>query len=163
MMNSGIVRRHRQGSYRQFFQRASALTPLMTHASDDSPPGILVFSYGLKLLHMSRRAMELTGHFDQTDIGPGTYIPLESIQDFLGMIQQTLDQRKEADMWGSFESNGTIFDVAHKLLISGFGIANQDPYDHSRIVIVLDEIGSHNKDRPRQTPASPAITRCFAL
>lgn len=161
-MNNGTVSRDRQVSYRQPFQRSSALTPLMAHVSEDSPPGILVFSYGRKLLHMSQRAKELTGHFDQTDIGPGTYIPLGSIQDFLVLIQQTLDQRKEAGTWGSFESNGTIFDVACKLLISGFGIANQDSYDHSRIVIVLDEIGHHKTYGSRHARTIHAVTLCSA-
>jgi hypothetical protein len=133
---------------------------LKENASERSQPGILIFSYGQKLLHMNRRAMELTGHLDPMETGPGTDIPLISIQEFRVMIQQTLDQRKEAGIWGSFESNGTVFDVARKLLMRGFGIANQDSYDHSRIVIVRDEIGHQSDNRSRQAPASYSNIIC---
>ena len=162
MMNSGTVSRDSGGSYRQLFQRSSSPTQLKKNASERSQPGILIFSCGKKLLYMNRRAMELAGHPDPTEIGPGTDIPLVSIQEFRLMIQQTLDQRKEAGNWEPFESEGTVFDVARKLLISGFGIANQESYDHSRIVIVLDEIGYQEKDRSRQAPASQANTLCAA-
>ena len=104
------------------------------------------------MLYINRRAMELAGHLDPTEIGPGTDIPLVSIQEFRLMIQQTLDQRKKAGIWEPFESEGTVFDVACKLLIRGFGIPNQDSYDHSRIVIVLDEVGSQRTDMSRQSP-----------
>lgn len=159
-MNSGTVSQDRQESYRQPFQRSSSLTQLKETASERSQPGILIFSYGQKLLHMNRRAMELTGHLDPMETGPGTDIPLVSIQEFQVMIQQTLDQRKEVGLGGSFESKGTVFDVARKLLIRGFGIANQDSYDHSRIVIVLDEIGGQREDRSRQAPDAYSSIRC---
>ena len=152
MMNSGTVSLDRRGSCQQPSQRSSSLSQVKKRPSERSRPGILIFSYVKQLLYMNRRAVELTGHLDQTEIGPGNDIPLVSIQEFRAMIQQTLDQRKKVGIWGSFESEGTVFDVARKLLIRGFGIANQDSYDHSRIVIVLDEVGSQRTDMSQQAP-----------
>ena len=152
MMNSGTVSWDRRGSYRQPSQRSSSLSQLKKRPSERSRPGILIFSYGQELLHMNRRAMELTGHLDPTKIGPGNDIPLVSIQEFRVIIQKSLDQRKEAGIWGSFESEGTVFDVARNLMIRGFGIADQDSYDQSRIVIVLDEVGSQRTDMSWQAP-----------
>ena len=152
MMNSGTVSLDRRGSCQQPSQRSSSLSQVKKRPSERSRPGILIFSYVKQLLYMNRRAVELMGHLDQTEIGPGNDIPLVSIQEFRVMIQQTLDQRKKVGIWGSFESKGTVFDVARKLLIRGFGIANQDSYDHSRVVIVLDEVGSQKTDMSQQTP-----------
>ncbi len=150
-MNSGTVSRDCRRSYQQPSQRLSSLSQ-MKRPSERSRPGILIFSYGQHLLYMNRRAIELTGHLDPTDIGPGHDIPLVSMQEFRVMIQQTLDQRKTAGIWESFESEGTVFDVAHKLLIRGFGVPNQDSFDLSRIVIVLDEVGSQKTDMSRPVP-----------
>ncbi|MEO5955527.1 MAG: hypothetical protein ABIR36_07545 [Nitrospiraceae bacterium] len=152
MMNSGTVSRDRRGSYGQPSQRSCPLLQMKKLPHERSQPGILIFSYEKHLLYMNRRAIELTGHLDPTEIGPGNDFPLESIQEFRVMIQQSLDQRKKSGMWGSFESEGTVFDVACKFLIRGFGIPNQDSYDHSRIVIVLDEVGSQRTDTSRQSP-----------
>lgn len=151
-MNSGTVSRDCRRSSQQPSQRPCSLSHMKKRPSERSRPGILIFSYGQHLLYMNRGAIELTGHLDPTDIGPGHDIPLVSIQEFRVMIQQTLDQRKTAGIWESFESEGAVFDVAHKLLIRGFGVPNQDSFDLSRIVIVLDEVGSQKTDMSRLAP-----------
>jgi hypothetical protein len=113
---------------------------------------------------MNRRAMELTGHLDQTEIGPPTDIPVASVQALRTAILTTLDQRKEANIWGSFEWEGVAFDVARNITIRGFGIADRDSHDYTRIVIVLDEIGLQGEDKssrsrpsiPTSVPPSPS-------
>ena len=162
MMNNGTVIQDRRGSYRQPSQRSCSLSQMKKRPSEHSRPGILIFSYGGHLLYMNRRAIELTGHVDPTEIGPGTDFPLESIQEFRVMIQQTLDQRNKSGIWGSFESEGTVFDVARKLLIRGFGIPYQDSYDDSRIVIVLDGVGNQKTDMSRQAPDGYSSI-CYAV
>lgn len=152
MMNRRTVNRDGQESERRPLQRPTFSAQSREGASTPSQPGILIFSYGQKLLHISRRAMEFTGRLDPAEFGPDDEIPLAPVQKFRVMIQKTLDERTQAGLWGSFESDGTVFDVARKLMIRGFGIANQHSHDHSRIVIVLDEVNHQRAGRTRQAP-----------
>jgi hypothetical protein len=164
MMNKGTASRYPHGSYLRHVQRLSSLKPVKRSASERSLPGILIFSHRQQLLHMNRRAMELTGHLDQTEIGPPTDIPVASVQALRTAILTTLDQRKEANIWGSFEWEGVAFDVARNITIRGFGIADRDSHDYTRIVIVLDEIGLQGEDKssrsrpsiPTSVPPSPS-------
>ena len=43
-------------------------------------------------------------------------------------------------MWESFELDSATFDVGRDILIRGFGIANRNSHDDSRIVFVLDSV-----------------------
>ena len=156
MMKNGTASRYRQGSYLRRGQRLSSLKPVERSASERSLPGILIFSHRQQLLHMNRRAMELTGHLDQREIGLTNDIPVASVQELRTAILTTLVQRKEANIWGSFELEGAVFDVARNIMIRGFGIADRDSHDHSRIVIVLDEIGLQGEDKAsRSRPSIP--------
>ena len=125
-MNNGTASRYPRGSYLRRVQRLSSPKPVERSASERSRPGILIFSHRQQLLHMNRRAMELTGHLDQTEIGPTNDIPVASVQALRTAILTTLDQRKEANIWGSFELEGAVFDVARNITIRGFGIADRE-------------------------------------
>ena len=156
MMNNGTASRYPRGSYLRRVQRLSSLKPVERSASERSRPSILIFSHRQQLLHMNRRAMELTGHLDQTEIGSTNDIPVASVQALRTAILTTLDQRKEGNIWESFELEGAVFDVARNITIRGFGIADRDSHDRSRIVIVLDEIGLQGEDKAsRSRPSIP--------
>jgi len=91
---------------------------------------------------MNHRALELTGHFDQTEIGPATTTLLRLVSELRVQIQDTLDHRRKADIWGLFELKREIVESSRRILLRGFGLADRNSHDGSRIMIVLDEGGS---------------------
>ena len=52
-----------------------------------------------------------------------------------------------------FELKRVIFEAGCKILVQGFGLANQDSYNDSRIVIVLEEVGRRQEYKARQASA----------
>lgn len=77
-------------------------------ASARSRPGILIFSRGRKLLQMNSRALELTGHLNQAEIGPVHNICSASVRDLSAQIQEMLDHRREVSICGIFELKRVI-------------------------------------------------------
>jgi hypothetical protein len=90
---------------------------------------------------MNRRALELTGRFNQTAVGPVTDIRLAPVRELSAQIQEALDSRKEADIREFFELKRVLFEAGRKILIHGLGIPDRDSRDDSRIVIILEEVG----------------------
>jgi len=56
-------------------------------------------------------------------------------------IQDTLDYRRNADIWELFELKRDMVESGRKILLRGFGIADRNAQHTSRIVIILEEIG----------------------
>jgi hypothetical protein len=104
-------------------------------------PGILIFSRRQKLLYLNGRALELTGHLDQAEIGAGCEVPSTPVCELRNAIQAVLDHRRAANIWELFELKRVIFEARRRILVRGFGLANQKSPDDSRIVIVLEELG----------------------
>ena len=68
-MNDGTVMRDGAKSHVRHGQGLSSCEPSPKETSARSRPGILIFSRGRQLLHMNSRALELTGHLNQDEIG----------------------------------------------------------------------------------------------
>jgi hypothetical protein len=153
MMNDGTVIRHGHESHVQRGQGLSFSEPSTKDASAHSRPGILVFSRGRQLLHMNSRALELTGHLNQTEIGPSHDIRSASVHELSAQIQETLDHRREANIWEIFELKRVIFETERKILVRGFGLADRNSHDDSRIVIVLEESGHWQEHKAQPMPA----------
>jgi hypothetical protein len=90
---------------------------------------------------MNRRALELTGDLDQAETGPATMKLSRLVSELRVQIQDTLDHRRQADIWELFELKRDMVEAGRKILLRGFGIADRSSQDNSRIVIVLEEIG----------------------
>ncbi len=140
MMNDGTVMRdgHELQVWRG--QGLSSGEPSGESASADSLPGILLYSHKAQLLHMNRRALDLIGDFNQAGIGSDNEVCSVSVRELLAQMQETLAHRKAANIWDAFELKRVIFEAGCKILVHGFGLANQDSYNDSRIVIVLEEV-----------------------
>ena len=134
-------------------QGLSSGEPSVESASADSLPGILLFSHRGQLLHMNRRALELIGHLNQVGIVPDNDVRSVSVRELLAQIQETLAHRKAANIWDAFELKRVIFEAGCKILVQGFGLANQDSYNDSRIVIVLEEVGRRQEHKAQQASA----------
>jgi hypothetical protein len=113
--------------------------------------GILIFSRGRQLLHMNSRALELTGHLNQAEIGPVEDLRSAPVHELSAQIQKTLDHRSEANIWEIFELKRIIFETERKILVHGFGLAGQSSHDESRIVIVLEEVGRRQEHKAQPT------------
>jgi hypothetical protein len=141
MMNDGTVIPDGYESHVRPGQGLPSPEPSAKSASVRSRPGILIFSRRQQLLHMNRRALELTGHLNQTEIGPVNDILLAPVRELSAQIQEALDSHKEANIWKLFELKRVIFEAGRKILVRGFGLADRNSHDDSRIVIVLEEVG----------------------
>ena len=152
-MNDGAWIRDGHEQHVRRGQGLSSSEPSAKGASVRSRPGILIFSHRRQLLHMNRRALELTGLLDQAEIGPNNDVRLAPVRELLAHIQETLDHRKEANIWDLFELKRLIFEAGRKILVRGIGMADRNSYDGSRIVIVLEEVGLRQKRKAQQEPA----------
>jgi len=88
---------------------------------------------------MNRRALELTGNLDQTETGPATMMLPGWVSELRVQIQDTLDYRRNANIWELFELKRDMVEAGRKILLRGFGLADRDSHEGSRIVIVLEE------------------------
>ena len=157
-MNDGTMMRNGHESHVGRGQGLSLGEPSMESASVSSQPGLLVFSHCGHLLHMNRRALNLIGDLNnQEEIGPDHHVRSTLVRELLAQIQEALAHRKAANIWDVFELKRVIFEVGRKFLIRGFGLANQDSYNNSHMVIVLEEIGRRHEHKAQQ-----GLARAFA-
>lgn len=123
------------------------LKPREDRVSRLSCPGIMVFSYRLQLRYMNPRALKMTGHLGQVETGPFTMSLIRQVIELRGRVQQTLASRIAATFWEPFELKRYLFEPGRKILLRGIGLPDRKATDHSRIVIVLEEV------RPREAKA----------
>ncbi|MDZ4734256.1 MAG: DUF2934 domain-containing protein [Nitrospirota bacterium] len=155
-MIDGTEIRNGEESYMQCGQGLPSSEPSAKSAFMHSSPGILVFSRRRQLLHMNHRALELTGCLNQTEIGSAPNIRSVSVRELSAQIQETLDYRREANIWEICELKRVIFDAERKILVRGFGLAGRNSHDDSRIVIVLEEVGLRQEQQAQPTPGFSA-------
>jgi hypothetical protein len=109
---------------------------------------------------MNSQALELTGHLNQTEIGPSHDIRSASVHELSAQIQETLDHRREANIWEIFELKRVIFETERKILVRGFGLADRNSHDESRIVIVLEESGHRQEYKAQPMPVFFSQSLC---
>ncbi len=139
-MRGETIRQHGHVSQMRRGQ-GSASEPIPQNDSEHYQPGILMFSCGQKLLQVNRRALELTGHLDQTEIGTVCEIHSAPVRELRDAIQAALDHRRAANIWEPFELKRVLFEARRRILVRGLGLADRSSHDDSRIVIVLEELG----------------------
>lgn len=98
---------------------------------------------------MNRRALELMGLLDPAEIGTDCEIDSAPVRELRNAIQVALDQRRAAHIWEPFELKRVLFETRCSILVRGRGLTDRSPYDDSRIVIMLEELG------PRQASGAP--------
>jgi hypothetical protein len=151
MMNGGTVIRDGRESHVRREQGWSFYEPSAKGASARSRPGILIFSRRQQLLHINSLALELTGHLNQAEIKSVHDIRSAPVRELSAQIQETLDYRREANIWEIFELKRVIFETERKILVRGFGLADRNSHDASRVVIVLEEVGRRQEHKAQPT------------
>jgi hypothetical protein len=160
MMNDGNAIGDGSESHVRREQGSPSSEPSAQVESPRSRPGILIFSRRQQLLHMNRRALELTDHFNQTAVGPVRDIRSVPVRELSAQIQETLDHRREANIWEIFELKRVIFETDSKILVRGFGLADRSSHDDSRIVIVLEEVGHRQEHKAQPTAVFSSKSLC---
>ena len=153
MMNGETMIRDGDESHMWRGQGLSSLEPSVKNAFQRSAVGILIFSLRQELLHMNRRALKLIDHLGHSEIRPVNDIPSGPVHVLRALIRETLDRCKEANIWEPFELKSLAFESGRKILIRGFGLADRHSYDHSRIVIILEEVGRGQKQEAQESLA----------
>ena len=161
MMNDGTVIRDGHESHVGRGQGLPSPQPSAKSASVRSRPGILIFSRRQQLLHMNRRALEPSAHLTQTEIRPVNDILLAPVRGLNAQIQEALDSHKEANIWKLFELKRVIFETERKILVRGFGLAERNSHDDSRIVIILKEVGLRQEHELRRRRRGSSLLRAI--
>lgn len=104
-----------------------------------SSPGVLVFSPTLQLLHVNRRALELTGQIRQATTGPVSVMLSTPLIELRAKVQEAVESRTAAGVWDPFEMRRAVRDLGSRVLLRGFGLPDRKARDRSRIIIVLEE------------------------
>lgn len=112
----------------------------------DHSPGVLVFSRTLQLLHVNRRALELTGHIRQGTTGPVRVMLSTPLIELRAKVQEALGSRTAAGVWDPFEVRRAVSDLGSGVLVRGFGLPDRKSSDRSRIIIVLEEQAGLQKE-----------------
>jgi len=114
--------------------------------SQQSSPGILVFSRSRQLQYVNRRALELTRTTGQAMTELGSIALPSRLLALRDQIQESLDDRLRDNIWEPFEVCRVVSESGQRLLFRGFGHPDREASHDSRIIIVLEEFRSAEKD-----------------
>ena len=156
-MNGESVARDGHRSHVQCGQEVPLSEPSVTGAAVRSRPGILIFSRRQQLLHVNRRAWELIGHLDQTEIGPISDMRLALVRELCAQIQEALALRKNGHIRERVEIKRYISDSARTITLRGFGLPDRNGLEDSRSVILVEESGL------QQEPGEAVSFKVFAV
>ncbi|MGH7228617.1 MAG: hypothetical protein ACREIH_05310 [Nitrospiraceae bacterium] len=117
----------------------SSTSAVQKGAQVASSPGVLVFSRTLQILHVNRRALELTGQSHQVTTGPISVALSTPLIELRAKVQEALARRTAAGVWDPFEVRRAVGEVGSRVLLRGFGLPDRKASDRSRIIIVLEE------------------------
>jgi len=121
--------------------------------SQQTSPGILVFSRSLHLIYVNRRALELTSNIRQTATGSVSIVLPTPLLEFRTLVQQILNESIGLNNWEPFEAAPVVGEFGQGVLLRGFGQPNRASSNGSRIIIILEEIRFAEKDRNQQSHA----------
>jgi len=127
--------------------------------SQQSSPGILVFSRSLKLQYVNRRALELIRTIDRGMTESSSIVFPTPVLALGAEIQDCLEDRLKANLWEPFEMSHVVSGYGPRILLRGIGSPNAAANRHSRIVIVLEEIRSSEKNVSQQLHPRMSATK----
>ena len=151
MRNGGAILRDGHESPVSRGRELSFHEPSAVSVSLRSQPGILIFSRRRKVLHMNRRASELTGHLGKAETAPATMTLSRLVSEHCIQMQDILESRKAANIWEPFQLKHVVFEAGRRILVRGFGLADRNSFDDSRIIILLEEAGLRQEHKAQQT------------
>ena len=127
--------------------------------SQQSSPGILVFSRSLKLQYVNRRALTLIQTIDRGMTESSSIVFPAPVLALCAEVQDCLNDRPKVNLWEQVEMSQVVSGYGHRILLRGFGYSNAEANRNSRIVIVLEEIRSSEKNVSQQVHARMNATK----
>lgn len=109
-------------------------------------PGILVFSRSLKLQYVNRRALKLIRTIDRGMTESSSIVFPAPVLALGAKVQDCLDDRLKANLCEPFEMSQVVSGYGSWILLRGFGYSNAAANHNSRIIIVLEEVRSSEKN-----------------
>ena len=114
--------------------------------------GILIFSSFQKRLHTDRQVLELLGRLDEPECAIAFATHVAPVCELRDTIQATMDHRRAAGIWESFELKRVFFEPTRKIVARGFGLVDRNSSNDSYIAIVLEELPLRPKHSEPQAP-----------
>ncbi|MEW6245428.1 MAG: hypothetical protein AB1555_01830 [Nitrospirota bacterium] len=84
--------------------------------------------------------MDLLGRLEQTETGLATLTFTRLVSELRVQIQDTLDNRRDANVRDLVELKRVIVESGRKILLRGFGLPDRNSSNLSRVIIVLEEV-----------------------
>lgn len=109
--------------------------PSQREESEYDQPEVLMYSRERKLLHANPRILGVAGYLDHSAL----------LLELRNAIQAELDLRRAANIWGPFELKRVLFEGRRRILVRGLGLADRSFHDDSRVVIVMEELGTQEE------------------
>jgi hypothetical protein len=128
--------------------------PKEYRAPQHSGFGILVLSRTMQVLHVNRRALELMGQIGRVGNKPIRVVLSPPVIE----LHATVEALLVAKVSQPFEVTRLIQEPGGTLRLRGFGLPDRHASEHSRIVIVLEEMRRRQTGRtePAQALLQPA-------
>jgi DNA-binding CsgD family transcriptional regulator len=128
-------------------------------AEQRSGPGLLVMTSALHPIHMNRQAADLCRELAQEASGksPSGGLP-PAVQDLGNDIRGMLQVRTETKDWEQLQVRRLIGDTRRAILLRGFGLPDHAGLDHSRIIIIMEEVGRRQETSTEEAKARFNLT-----
>lgn len=121
-----------------------------TTVPNQASPGILVFSRSLQLQYVNRRAIDLIRGLCRTMAEVGRIALPARVLDLRDQLKTRLDERLKADIWEPFQESRVVSEQGQRVLLRGFGRPDRAESRYSRIIIVLEELGTAAETGPQE-------------
>ena len=114
-------------------------------------PGIIILALPVRVLHINQRAELLLVRVNAAEQGNGRSKPARgllptSLHQVCAEVLQHLKERSHPKDWERFEVKHVIGLPRHQILVRGIGVPETSRQEHSRIVLLLEEIGCRKEE-----------------
>src|SRR2546427_8149662 len=108
--------------------------------------GILLLSPALKLMHMNRRAWELSGKITQTQNGKAaTGVLPPAVTELCAEVIAALQVRIDAKDWEQVQITRLVGTPNPPVLLRAFGFPDRGGFQQARILILMEEIAQRRE------------------
>jgi len=114
-------------------------------------PGILLLSSSLNLMHMNRRAWELSGKITQAQNGKAaTGVLPTAVTELCAEVITALQVRTDAKDWEQVQIRRLVSTPNPPVLLRAFGLPDRGGVQRARILIMMEEV-PQRKERGTET------------
>src|SRR5712691_1278054 len=114
-------------------------------------PGILLLSPALQLIHMNRRAWELSGKITQAENGKAaTGVLPTAVTELCAEVITSLQVRTVAKDWEQVQIRRLVGDAKPPVLLRAFGLPDRGGVQQARILILMEEVTKRKERAPEK-------------